>query len=622
MLSEMNKLVKGASAIAMLVMTACAQPAENTDSTALRTIDLYIGAEKAEVLAADGTRISYDESVEANWEVGDEISVYAITSDGQAHLATLTAQEAGRQTGFEGQIAIPVSGSDVTIERIYAYYNGANVNVTPNIAAGELSFSIPTEQNGDHSDHNLGLAVMEGPWNVTTEAQELIINETINFTPFFTRLDVKVANLPQDQAIKYITISLDDYDFATDATVSFDDMENFSSDKFAETAIYLRADAANDLTYGMTSIIPIKFTTTTNLNVEVITASSTDPKAGTSCKVSFKTPNEFAPSTRYSLTVDFGKAATESVTFIDSSNFVDAINSNKGGNFVLTEDMTFDSFPNITDFSGSFDGDGHTIDMSGVGSVSSEQAGIFGNTTGDASVSNVTVNAGDLDGNAGEGGLIVGKVTAGTLTLDNVHGSGNISASRHDDAKHMFGGGLVGFVPAEAAMIATNCSFTGSISIDQSGYYGNVKNSYVGGIVGSVETGGGIVSSGAYNGSDHGTATQIINCKVTNSTLTNKRGSGAITPGATEFYTGGIAGRCTGLIKDCTVENVTISAESAEDGSRRQAKPILGNDWNEHIDNANNHYTNVVINGGEARTGVYDGTRTAKSETPSYSDLK
>lgn len=619
MLSEMNKLVKGASAIAMLVMTACAQPAENTDSTALRTIDLYIGAEKAEILAADGTRISYDESVEANWEVGDEISVYAITSDGQAHLATLTAQEAGRQTGFEGQIAIPVSDSDVTIERIYAYYNGANVNVTPNIAAGELSFSIPTEQNGDHSDHNLGLAVMEGPWNVTTEAQELIINETINFTPFFTRLDVKVANLPQDQSIKYITISLDDYDFATDATVKFDDMENFSSDKFAETAIYLRADAANDLTYGMTSIIPIKFTTTTNLNVEVITASTTDPKAGTSCKVSFKTPNEFAPSTRYSLTVDFGTAATESVTFIDSSNFVDAINSNKGGNFVLTEDMTFDSFPNITDFSGSFDGDGHTIDMSGVGSVSSEQAGIFGNTTGDASVSNVTVNAGDLDGNAGEGGLIVGMVEAGTLTLDNVHGSGNISASRYDDAKHMFGGGLVGFVPAEAALIATNCSFTGSISIDQTDAVGSVKNAYVGGIVGCVETGGDLIT-GSYNGKDRGTASQIISCSVTNATLTNQRTQGWITPGSTEFYTGGIAGRCTGLIKDCTVENVTISAVSEEDGSNKQAKPILGNDWNEHFDNANNRYINVVINGGDARTGVYNGSHTAGTSIPSYKE--
>lgn len=612
--------LKGAAASVLLALTACAQPAQQTDPVALRTIDLFIGADKAETLAADGTRISYDESVEANWEAGDVISVFAVTSDSQIHHAELTAQEAGRQTGFEGQISIPVSNADVTIDRIYAYYNGANINVTPNIAHGSLSFTLPTEQNGDHSAHNLGLAVMEGPWNVTADAQELVIDEVINFTPFFTRLDVIVNNLPENEQIKYITLSLDGYNFATDATVNFSDL-SFSSDQFAETAIYLRADAENDLTYGMASIIPIKFTAATQLNVEVVTYSTMDPTAGSLCKVSFNTPNELAPSTRYRLNIDFGTAASEEVKFLDSSNFVEAINNNKSGNYVLTEDVTFSSFPNITDFAGTFDGDGHTIDLTAVGSVSNPQAGVFGNTTGDASVSNVTINAGTLDGNAGDGGLIVGLVESGTLTLDNVHGSGNITASRHDDATHMFGGGLVGFVPNNAALVATNCSFTGTISIDQSGYYGYVKNSYVGGIVGSVETGGGIVVGGSYSGNELGGASRITNCTVTNAALTNVRGSGAIIPGETEFYTGGIAGRCTGLIKDCSVENVTITAESAEDGSRRQAKPIVGNDWNEYVDNANNTYTNVVINGGNARTGVYNGTRAAGTDVPSYSDL-
>lgn len=616
----MNKLTQGASIIAMLAMTACAQPAQQTDPVALRTIDLFIGADKAETLAADGTRISYDESVEANWEAGDVISVFAVTSDNQIHHAELTAQEAGRQTGFEGQISIPVSNADVTIDRIYAYYNGANINVTPNIAHGSLSFTLPTEQNGDHSAHNLGLAVMEGPWNVTADAQELVIDEVINFTPFFTRLDVIVNNLPENEQIKYITLSLDGYNFATDATVNFSDL-SFSSDQFAETAIYLRADAENDLTYGMASIIPIKFTAATQLNVEVVTYSTMDPTAGSLCKVSFNTPNELAPSTRYRLNIDFGAAASEEVKFLDSSNFVEAINNNKSGNYVLTEDVTFSSFPNITDFAGTFDGDGHTIDLTAVGSVSNPQAGVFGNTTGDASVSNVTINAGTLDGNTGEGGLIVGLVESGTLTLDNVHGSGDITASRHDDATHMFGGGLVGFVPNNAALVATNCSFTGTISIDQTSSVGYVKNAYVGGIVGCVETGGDF-TTGSYNGKDRGTASQIINCTVTNASLTNLRTQGLITPSSTEFYTGGIAGRCSGLIKDCTVENVTISAVSEEDGSNKQAKPILGNDWNEHFDNANNTYTNVVINGGNARTGVYNGTRAAGgTDVPSYSDL-
>ena len=184
----------------------------------------------------------------------------------------------------------------------------------------------------------------------------------------------------------------------------------------------------------------------------------------------------------------------------------------------------------------------------------------------------------------------------------------------------MFGGGLVGFVPAGSALIATNCSFTGSISIDQTGYYGYVKNSYVGGIVGSIETGGNFTSGGSYNGNDAGSASQITNCTVSNATLTNARSSGLILPDETEFYTGGIAGRCTGLIKDCTVENVTITAISEEDGSNKQAKPIVGNDWNEHVDNADNRYINVTING-VTRTGEYNGSRTANTPASDYSDL-
>lgn len=610
--------LKGTAASVLLALTACVQNTPSDTPANLRTIDLYIGAEKAETPAANGTRIAYDDSVQANWEAGDEITVCAMTADGLAFTTTLTALEAGRQTAFDGQIAIPAT-SGVTIERIYAYYNGLNVEVRPDYIDGSLRFTVPAEQNGDHAQHNLGLAVMEGPWTIAATETELVINDVIAFTPYFTRLDVNVLNLPAEEQINSISLSLDGYNFSTAGTVRFDDLSGTAEEAIEQT-ITLRPDAENDLTSNKVGIVPITFDAPTRLNVMIRTASTTSA-TGHDYTMAFNTPEAFAAATRYTLNVDLAQLAPETLTYLTAENFESAINSNKSGHFVLNEDLAFNAFPNITDFAGTFDGDGHTIDMTAVGSVSSEQAGLFGNTTGNASVANVTIDAGELDGNTGEGGLLVGLVESGTLTLNNVHGSGTITASRHDDAKHMFGGGLVGFVPAGSALIATNCSFTGSISIDQTGYYGNVKNSYVGGIVGSIETGGNFTSGGSYNGNDAGSASQITNCTVTNATLTNVRGEGLIDPDETEFYTGGIAGRCTGLIKDCSVENVTITAESAEDGSHRQAKPIVGNDWNEHVDNANNTYTNVVINGGNARTGVYNGTRAAGTDVPSYSDL-
>lgn len=613
----MNYLLKEASTLAMLALTACVQHDTPETPVALRTIDLYIGAEKIETPAADGTRITYDNSVQANWEAGDEITVCAITNDGQAFTTTLTALEAGRQTAFDGQIAIPAT-SGITIERICAYYNGLNVKVTPDYIDGSLHFTVPTEQNGDHAQHNLGLAVMEGPWTIPSNETELVINDVIAFTPYLTRLDVNVLNLPAEEQINAITLSLDGYNFATAGTVRFDDLSG-TAEEATEQAITLRPDAENDLTSNKVGIVPVTFDAPTRLNVTIRTASTTSA-AGHNYAMAFNTPEAFAAATRYTLNVDLAQLAPETLTYLTAENFESAINSNKSGHFVLNEDLTFNTFPNITDFAGTFDGDGHTIDMTAVGSVSSEQAGLFGNTTGNASVANVTIDAGELDGNTGEGGLLVGLVESGTLTLNNVHGSGTITASRYDNASHMFGGGLVGFVPAGSALIATNCSFTGSISIDQSGWGGNVNNAYVGGIVGSVETGGNFVSAGTYNGNDSGSATQITNCSVTNATLTNYYDAWGGLTDDVEIYTGGIAGRCTGLIKDCTVENVTITAISEEDGSNKQVKPIVGNDWNEHVDNADNRYTNVIING-VTRTGEYNGSRTANSSAPDYSDL-
>ena len=58
------------------------------------------------------------------------------------------------------------------------------------------------------------------------------------------------------------------------------------------------------------------------------------------------------------------------------------------------------------------------------------------------------------------------------------------------------------------------------------------------------------------------------------------------------------------------------------DGAGRQAKPVVGNDWYEYTFNENNSYTNVTVNGGEARTGLYRGAGAAGTDRPDYFDIQ
>ena len=352
--------------------------------------------------------------------------------------------------------------------------------------------------------------------------------------------------------------------------------------------------------------IPVKFTSATTMKATVITDTEAYTKEVELTEIVAATLN----------TLDLTTSKMTKATVITGDNF-QPIADNPDGNFVLTEDLILKEIPHLEGFSGTLDGNGHSIDISGAGTTNNEYGGIFATTKGEAAVTNLTVVAGERSADIVEGGVIVGRVNSGTLTLDNVHASGNIEADRrYVRDKHMFVGGLVGCVPNGATIHATDCSFTGNVTTNQT-LVDIPKNSYVGGIVGAVETSGEFETGQEYKGVTEDNGSYIVNCKYSG-TLTSTATLGAYTP---EIYTGGIAGRSTGLIKDCSVTNVTINAETDNDGSGRQAKPILGNDWYEYVYNDNNSYTNVTING-EVRNGIYKGSKAAGTNTPSYSDLQ
>lgn len=544
------------------------------------------------------TRVAFeDEALTGKWEDDDVVYVLLNSTDGSVYGPfEATPDAAGERASFTAEIEINNVTEGTKIAGIDAYHYDNLDEVE--FADGAITYSLPASNNGTLSY----LTVSSFDYPVGSEPKvidggEIDINETLTFTQRLARLDIKTK-----LKIKEITLSLTDAEFPTSASL------NVAKDNTSATASasMIRINPAVD-DYYQIGLVPVSFGSDKTMKATVIT---TDGEAYTR----EVTVSAFEKAKRYTLDLSKGSA----VTPVSTEEALKAM-SGSNGDFVLTADITPKNIPHITNFSGTLDGNGHTINISGSeSSTTSGQGGIFANTTGDAKISNLDIIGGDRQATMAEGGMLVGLVTKGsTLTIDNVHVEGTITASRDDDASHLFAGGIVGFVPEDSKINISNSSFTGSVTIDQTGPTSiTFKNAYVGGIVGCVETGVGDFSkSSEYTGSTNGSASTITNCTVTDTNLNNTNGGSYDAPigdsSESEIYTGGIAGRCTGLITNCSVENIIIRSISEGDGSGRQARPIVGNDWYENSDNADNSYTNVSVNDNEASSGTYNGATKA-----------
>lgn len=545
------------------------------------------------------TRVAFeDDALTGQWE-GDDIVYVCLSSTAGTVYGPYeaTPDAAGERASFTAEINGVPAGTKIAGIDAYHYDNLDKVK----FADGAITYSLPASNNGTLSY----LTVSSFDYSVGSEPEvidggEIDINETLTFTQRLARLDIKT-----DLSIKEITLCLTDAKFPTSASLNVAD-DNTSA---TASASMIRINPAVD-DYYQIGLVPVSFGSGKTMKATVIT---TDGKAYTR----EVTVSAFEKAKRYTLDLSKGSGINP-VTPVSTEEALKAM-SDSDGDFVLTADITPDNIPHITNFSGTLDGNGHTINISGSeSSTTSGQGGIFANTTGDAKISNLDIIGGDRQATMAEGGMLVGLVTNGsTLTIDNVHVEGTITASRDDDASHLFAGGIVGFVPTDSKINISNSSFTGSVTIDQSGTTSiGFKNSYVGGIVGCVETGVSDFSkSSEYTGSTNGSASTITNCTVTNTNLNNTNDGSYNAPmgdiSRSEIYTGGIAGRCTGLITNCSVENIIIKSISEGNGSGRQARPIVGNDWYENSANADNSYTNVSVNDNEASSGTYNGADTA-----------
>ncbi len=214
-----------------------------------------------------------------------------------------------------------------------------------------------------------------------------------------------------------------------------------------------------------------------------------------------------------------------------------------GGNYQLTADITVTApYANeFTDFSGTFDGNGHTVTLNITASTAN--VGLFSKLAGGAVVKNVitagTVTAtgknnvggiaGTADGNVtiencknkasikggkGAGGILgYSEPGSGFVTISSCANMGSVSGTRKQV------GGIAGNVVG--THIIRNCYNQGDIS-DGAGILGRgtkgvlVENCYT---VGSVETNGAImaVSSSSYSSDE---PCRIVNCYAPSETVT------------------------------------------------------------------------------------------------------
>ena len=582
------------AAAALISATACDRDIESTVQPQHVTFTLsFDGA------AASATRATYD-GLTGVWEAGDEVYAYLTSTDNVSYGPyTFTPDAAGERATFQAEITGIPDGTRIASIDAY-HYDNLNAVTFDN---GTISYSLPAAADGTLSYMTVSsYDYSSGSEPAASEGGTIDITEALTFTHCLSRIDIE-TDIPN---IRDVTIGIVGGSFPSSGRLNVADGVTTA----AATTALLHATPSDNFQIG---IIPVDFGGNRTLRAAVVT---TDGKAYTR----EVTVSQFARATRYTLQLNAANL-TEATAIADEQAFADISN----GNYILTTDLTLTEIPHITDFSGTIDGNGHTIDISTAAATTSGQGGIFATTTGDTSIRNMEIIAGDREATISEGGVLVGRLADGSaLSLDNIHASGNITASRDGDASHLFAGGIVGFVPSSSQINITNSTFTGSVTIDQTGTTSiTFKNAYVGGIVGCVETGVTDFSQTAsYAGTTAGSASVISGCTVTDTALNNTNDGSYDAPlldvSGSEIYTGGIAGRCTGLITDCTVRNVVISAISDGDGTGRQARPIVGNDWYENSDNARNTYTAVTINGNAAASGTYNGANVAGSVDNRY----
>lgn len=228
--------------------------------------------------------------------------------------------------------------------------------------------------------------------------------------------------------------------------------------------------------------------------------------------------------------------------------FADQVNNQNQPNInaLLTQDITMDGtewtpigeYANGKQFTGTFDGDGHTISGLTCTDTNKDYVGLVGYAIG-ATIQNVTVQGATLNGRE-HIGSVCGYLLGGTIT--NCHAVETVIGNKYC-------GGIVGYIMGNTNV--TGCTNSGTVS----GY------TFLGGIVGQANraTVQRCFNSGAVTGI-RSPIGGIVGQAIT-TTVQDCGNTGAVTGADNNEYCGGIAGstNSTSSIKNCYNAYSTIT---------------------------------------------------------------
>ena len=269
----------------------------------------------------------------------------------------------------------------------------------------------------------------------------------------------------------------------------------------------------------------------------------------------------------------------------------------EGKYFILTNDIDLTGeWSQISNFRGTFDGQGHSINNVSINMNGKNTLGLFGHiSANNVTIKNVKVNvnfyraaslgASGMQGNQNYAGGLIAYSTS-SITIENCHVAGEITASYpYSGGSGIFSGGLIGYCRGEALIknsrVEANVSASSSsgrahagglvgcaagiLTIENSHATGKVSSDYAGGILGSCNKQATIkncYSTGDVSASMNGHAGGIIGlCEGEGTIIESCHTSGNISgspsnrPGLSNIYT--YSGHAGGLIGNCKVA-VTI----------------------------------------------------------------
>ena len=248
---------------------------------------------------------------------------------------------------------------------------------------------------------------------------------------------------------------------------------------------------------------------------------------------------------------------------------------------LTTDDVTQSPIGNSTTaFTGTFDGDGHTI--SGVNiSSSSDNIGLFGKVSG-ATIQNLTVS-GSVQGKKYVGGIV--GYAESSASIKNCINAASITGSNNN------AGGIAGF--AKTGVVISNCTNTGAISGTGTAVGGILGNAYSGTVTVSNCMNSGTVTGSANNvGGMLGHANSSANVTISNCTnVENVTG--------TSSYVGGVVGNfeAAGNIEYCR-NDAAVTASKLVGGIAGSFKGTkMSSCWNEGTATANTTTDNSSAGG-------------------------